>query len=178
MGPSSTCRCCPMVNSLRKIASRSKIVVSPTLMPSLYVYHRLLTIFNQIAIKGTPQMAIDKEAICLSKVYSCYYKCNLPLIYVLPALTRHLSILLVNILKLLACTHSADNLFQTLMVLWENENFLTSNLLRFFTSVKLCPLVILLHVCDAKVHLIIIIMGEHIISTTYHADSFSKVVGA
>ena len=45
-------------------------------------------------------------------------------------------------LTLLACTHSVDNLFHTLMVLW--ENFLTSNLLCFFTSVKLCPLVILL----------------------------------
>ena len=30
---------------------------------------------------------------------------------------------------LLACTHSVDNLFHTLMVLWEKENFLTSNLL-------------------------------------------------
>ena len=29
------------------------------------------------------------------------------------------------------------------MVLWENEYFLTSNLLCSFTSVKLCPLVVL-----------------------------------
>ena len=60
------------------------------------------------------------------------------------ALTRYLSILFLNILTLLACTHSVDNSFHTLMVLWENENFLTSNLLCFFNSVKLCPLVILL----------------------------------
>ena len=29
-----------------------------------------LTRFNKIAIQGTPQMAVDKEAICLSRVYS------------------------------------------------------------------------------------------------------------
>ena len=101
-----------------------------------------LTRFNKIAIQGTPQIAVDNEAlICLSRVYSYYSKCNLPLFYVYPALTRYLSILFLNILTLLACTHSFDNLFQTLMVLWENGNFLTSSLLCFFTSVKLCPLV-------------------------------------
>ena len=62
-----------------------------------------LTRFNKIAIQGTPQMAVDKEAICLSGVYSYYYKCNLPLFYVYPALTRYLSILFMNILTLLAC---------------------------------------------------------------------------
>ena len=29
-----------------------------------------LTRFNKIAIQGTPQMAVDKEAISLSRVYS------------------------------------------------------------------------------------------------------------
>ena len=78
----------------------------------------ILTIFNKIAIKGTPQMAVDKEAIiCLSRVYSYYSKCNFPLFYVYPALTRYLSILLLNILTLLACTYSSDNLFHILMVL-------------------------------------------------------------
>ena len=92
-----------------------------------------------------PQVAVDKEAlICLSSVYSYYFKRNFPLFYVYPALTRYLYILFFNILTLLACTHSSDNLFHTLMVLCENENFLTSNLLCFFTRVKLCPLVILL----------------------------------
>ena len=43
-------------------------------------------------------------------------------------------------LILLACTQSVDNLFHALMVLCENEYFLTSNLLCSFTSVKLCPL--------------------------------------
>ena len=87
------------------------------------------------------QMAVDKAAImCLSRVYSYYFKCNIPLFYVYPALTRYLSILLLNILTLLACTHSSDNVFHTLMVLCEKENFLTSNLLCFFTRVKLWPL--------------------------------------
>ena len=44
-----------------------------------------LTRFNKIAIQGTPQMAVDKEAlICLSRVYSYYFKCNFPLFYVYP----------------------------------------------------------------------------------------------
>ena len=38
--------------------------------------------FNKIAIQGAPQMAVDKEAISLSRVYSYYSKCNLPLFYV------------------------------------------------------------------------------------------------
>ena len=105
----------------------------------------LLTRFNKIAIQVAPQMAVDKEAISLSRLYTntilrvtCPYSmCNLPT-------TRYLYILFLNILTLLACTHSVDNLFHTLMVLWENENFLTSNLLCLFTSVNLCPLVILL----------------------------------
>ena len=54
------------------------------------------------------------------------------------------------LLTLRACTHSVDNLFHTLMVLWEKENFLTSNLLCFFTSVKLCPLIILLCLISRK----------------------------
>ena len=44
-----------------------------------------LTRFNKIAIQGTPQMAVDKEAIRLSRVYSydskytCTYSmCNPP----------------------------------------------------------------------------------------------------
>ena len=47
-------------------------------------------------------------------------------------------------------TLCVDNLFHTLMVLWENENVLTSNLLCFITSVKLCPLVILLSLIAKK----------------------------
>ena len=51
-----------------------KVVISP--------FRSDLTRFNKIAIKGTPQMAVEKEAISLSKVYSYYSKCNLPLFYV------------------------------------------------------------------------------------------------
>ena len=36
-----------------------------------------LTRLNKIAIQGTPQMAADKEAICLSRVHSYYSKGNL-----------------------------------------------------------------------------------------------------
>ena len=39
-------------------------------------------IFYKIAIQGAHQMAVDKEAISLSRVYSYYSKCNLPLFYV------------------------------------------------------------------------------------------------
>ncbi len=41
-----------------------------------------LTIFNKIATQGAPQMAVDKEANSLSKVYSYYSKFNLCLFYV------------------------------------------------------------------------------------------------
>ena len=35
-----------------------------------------LTRFNKIAIQGTPQMAEDKEAIRLPRVYSYDFKCT------------------------------------------------------------------------------------------------------
>ena len=41
-----------------------------------------LTRFNKIAIQGSPHMAVDKKANSLSRVYSYYPKCNLPLFYV------------------------------------------------------------------------------------------------
>ena len=41
-----------------------------------------LTRFNKIAIQGAPQMAVDKEANSLSRVYSYYSKFNLCLFYV------------------------------------------------------------------------------------------------
>ena len=46
--------------------------------------------------------------------------------------------------SLLECTQSADNLFHSFTVLWEKENFLTSNLPCPFSSVKSCPLVVLI----------------------------------
>ena len=50
---------------------------SRRLMPCSHCY---LTRFNKIAIQGTHQMAVDKEAISLSKVYSySNSKCTLPL---------------------------------------------------------------------------------------------------
>ena len=41
----------------------------------------ILTRFNNIATKGAPQMAVDKEANSLSRVYSYYSKFNLRLFY-------------------------------------------------------------------------------------------------
>ena len=38
--------------------------------------------FNKIAIQGAHQMAVDKEANSLSRVYSYYSKFNLRLFYV------------------------------------------------------------------------------------------------
>ena len=101
-----------------------------------------LTRFSKIAIQGTPPMAVDKEAISLSRVYLRYSKCTCHYSMCNPSQLDTCLFLFFNILTLLECTHSVDNLFHTLMVLWENENFPTSNLLCFFTSVKLCPLVI------------------------------------
>ena len=37
---------------------------------SLYEGSKYLKIFNKIAIQGTPHMAVDKEAMSLSRVYS------------------------------------------------------------------------------------------------------------
>ena len=41
-----------------------------------------LTRLNKIATQGAPQMAVDKEANSLSRVYSYYSKFNLCLFYV------------------------------------------------------------------------------------------------
>ena len=65
-------------------------------------------------------MTEDKEAISLSRVYT----------------------ILERISKL-SCTQSVGDLFHTLMVLSEKEYFLTHNLLCYFTSVNVCPMVIL-----------------------------------
>ena len=40
-----------------------------------------LTRFNKIATQGAPQMAVDKEANSLSRVYSYYSKFNMCLFY-------------------------------------------------------------------------------------------------
>ncbi len=45
-------------------------------------YQQDLTRFNKIATQGAPQMAVDKEANSLSRVYSYYSKFNLRLFYV------------------------------------------------------------------------------------------------
>ena len=42
----------------------------------------VIDLVYKIAIQGAPQIAVDKEAISLSRVYSYYPTCNLPLFYV------------------------------------------------------------------------------------------------
>ena len=64
-------------------------------------------------------------------------------IKVYPARLRYMSILLLNILTLLAPTQSADNLFHSFTVLCEHENVLISSLHCFFANVTPCPLVLL-----------------------------------
>ena len=51
-----------------------KVVLSP--------FRSDLTIFNKIAIQRTPQIAVEKEAISLSRVYSYYSKYIIPLFHV------------------------------------------------------------------------------------------------
>ena len=56
-------------------------------MQQFHVYYNYsqptsLTRFNKIATQGAPQMAVDKEANSLSRVYSYYSKFNLRLFYV------------------------------------------------------------------------------------------------
>ena len=66
----------PFIHTVQAFSAISKFVF---LIAKVIVF---LTRFNKIAIQGTPQMAVDKEAICLSRVYSYYPKCNFPLFYV------------------------------------------------------------------------------------------------
>ena len=52
---------------------------------SLYDFNMVISghsRFNKIATQGAPQMAVDKEANSLSRVYSYYSKFNLRLFYV------------------------------------------------------------------------------------------------
>ena len=66
-------------------------------------------------------MAVDKEAISLSRVYSNYSKCN---VIGLLCVTRLYEILVYSIIEHIntrTCTIIVDNLFHTLMVLCENE---------------------------------------------------------
>ena len=67
--------------------------------------------------------------------------------------------------------HTADNLFHTLMVLCENEKFLTSNLLCFFTRVKFCPLVILLSLISKNIRINIFITILYLIPLNLRVSS-------
>ena len=68
----------------RRISNRLKGKVMSTCVTPTCVYgtDTFLTRFNKIATQGAPQMAVDKEANSLSRVYSYYSKFNLCLFYV------------------------------------------------------------------------------------------------
>ena len=89
--------------------------------------------YNKIAIQGTVQMVADKEAVGLSGVHM-YESCADEII--IYSVLKHINTTRMQ-------TQSADNLFHSFTILWENEYFLTSNLLCPFTSARSCPLVVL-----------------------------------
>ena len=78
-------RHCLTVNACKTIVHAlvtSKLDYGNAVLFGINEPNKILTRFNKIAIQGAPQMAVDKEAISLSRVYSYYPKCNLPLFYV------------------------------------------------------------------------------------------------
>ena len=64
----------------RRVNCHHGIGVAPIMMMATLTLD--LTRFNKIATQGAPQMAVDKEANSLSRVYSYYSKFNLCLFYV------------------------------------------------------------------------------------------------
>ena len=62
----------------RQMSLTLSVVTEKVVIGSISISFR----FNKIAIQGTRQMAVDKEAISLSRVYSYYSKCNIPLFHV------------------------------------------------------------------------------------------------
>ena len=65
-------------------------------------------------------MAADKKKLLY------YRESTHTILNVIPPYSkRYVSTQLLNTLTLLACTQSVDNVFNTLMVIWENDNFLT-----------------------------------------------------
>ena len=46
------------------------------------IYFQMVDYKIQQDLTRLSSKAVDKEAICLSRVYSYYYMCNLPLFYV------------------------------------------------------------------------------------------------
>ena len=62
----------------RRDSGKRKIMTHAPVASGLSCFSR----FNKIATQGAPQMAVDKEANSLSRVYSYYSKFNLCLFYV------------------------------------------------------------------------------------------------
>ena len=70
------------MTELGTFCERGYTTPSNSLFWVFYHRHIDLTRFNKIATQGAPQMAVDKEANSLSRVYSYYSKFNLCLFYV------------------------------------------------------------------------------------------------
>ena len=80
-----------------------------------------LTRFNKIAIKGKGSDGkCTRKPLAYREPNNFSSMCNLP--------CRDVSTLFLNIFTLLAFTQSVDNLFNSFIVLCENEYFLISNL--------------------------------------------------
>ena len=103
--PVTSCSSERSFSTLKRIKTYLRSTCGNERLTSLALMHihrdvpvSFLTRFNKIATQGAPQMAVDKEANSLSRVYSYYSKFNLRLFYVKPALARYLSILFLNII--------------------------------------------------------------------------------
>ncbi len=81
---------------------------------------------NKIAIQGAPQMAVDKEAISLSRFHWYYSKCNLPLC--------HTSQLLRIFRKL----------YGIFVILRAYGHFFTDFYIKFYEIINLSPFVMLI----------------------------------
>ena len=77
----------------------------------------------------------------------------------------------LNVLTLLACAQSVDNLFHTLVVLWEKDYVLTSNLVRSFTRplvslpgqlIKSLAVFLQIHTQRVPALVVVNVMGEQI----------------
>ena len=78
--------CSCMCIRIYVIAFMFGVTGKKTLAPTIVLVTKhariFLTRFNKNATQGAPQMAVDKEANSLSRVYSYYSKFNLRLFYV------------------------------------------------------------------------------------------------
>ena len=103
-----------------------------------------MTRLSDISNLATPQMAMNKEVLA-----------HLEATCTIPTLTRYLSIMFLNILTLLACAQSVDNLFQSFTVLWDSVGeLLLSNIQStlLLHQRQVVPSILLLHALNQYFH--------------------------